>query len=933
VPDGGSYYLVSQCSSAEEFVASFRRYAENESLFIPTTEPLGVGLRGTFAVTLVDGQTMLEGKGEVTSASVRGAGLHGRPGMSIRFSDLDALAREMLIHLARSRALSRPVPLPATLRPRPLPPSVPSSKVAEARARPRRSIATGPMDAATAMADCAILALDVPPAPPRDETPVPTRTEGSVSGAFPRPTAGTADTAHRAAQSGPVPAPRTDTSQSGRLPVAPRTDTSQSGRLPVAPRTDTSQSGRLPVAPRTDASQSGRLPVAPRTDTSQSGRLPVAPRTDASQSGKLPAAPTAAARTEGSVSARLPRPGGTSSSPARTEASQSGRLPAPTGAPPVPARTEGSVSTRLPRPGGTSSSPVRTEASQSGRLPAPTGTSPASARTEGSVSQRIPKPPGEPASNAVPVPASAPSAGTPERSTLKAAVAPPPTFARLSTPDRGWDDGPTSEDAPVVPTAAPRERSAPASVPPASPPISPAVVAATPRPMATPPQPTLAAVAAPAAEADGSAEADDRRDRPSVPSLQGSIGSSLDVASAAAAELGSLTPLQPPTMPTPPAPPAPSDELRPPTPTPGRPRGQSVPGRRPASEIIAHRRSPRLGKDTAEDNMIATWLDDGEEAAANEVAAAELSRGADWTPMPQPGTGTLRPSLAPASGMPMARPGDARPTLPLPADAPRLIAPETTDRVVLRSGGIPPVVRYLAIAAGVLVIGAVIAFAVSGRREAPVVGPAAEAAKLADEAPPPTAAPAPPPRPEALARTPAPPAGAAVAAPPEPAEPSEPPQPGTGAPAAVARSAGSGPCRAQFTSQPPGAEVVVGGRVVGATPLDYAMACRPAVATIRRDRYEPAQRKFTPRADGTKVVARLERPLYTVKLTSSPPGAIVTIGGRRIGKTPVTTKVPGYEKVIASFAKPGFATTTERVYAKRNGTVVSATLKKGKARK
>jgi hypothetical protein len=332
--------------------------------------------------------------------------------------------------------------------------------------------------------------------------------------------------------------------------------------------------------------------------------------------------------------------------------------------------------------------------------------------------------------------------------------------------------------------------------------------------------------------------------------------------------------------------------------------------------------------------MIATWLDDGEEAAANEVAAAELSRGADWTPMPQPGTGTLRPSLAPASGMPMARPGDGRPALPLPADAPRLIAPETTDRVVLRSGGIPPVARYLAIAAGVLVIGAVIAFAVSGRREAPVVGPAAEAAKLADEAPPPTAAPEPPaPRPEALARTAAPPPGAAVATPPEPAEPAEPSEPDTGAPAAVARKAGTGPCRAQFTSQPPGAEVVVGGRVVGSTPLDYAMACRPAVATIRRDRYESAQRKFTPRADGTKVVARLERPLYTVKLTSSPPGAIVTVAGRRIGKTPVTTKVPGYERVVASFTKAGFATTTARVYAKRNGTLVSATLKKGKARK
>jgi hypothetical protein len=876
VPDGGSYYLVSQCSSAEEFVTSFRRYAENESLFIPTGEPLGVGLRGQFAVTLGDGQVMLEGKGEVTSASVRGAGLHGRAGMTIRFSDLDSLGRELLIHLARSRALSRPVPLPPTLKPRPLPGSVPSAKIAEARSRPRRSIATGPLDASAVMAECAIVPLDAPPPALVGDSAVPTRTEGSVSG--------------------PLPKPRTDVSQSGPLPK-----------------------------PRTDVSQSGPLPK-PRTDVSQSGPLPKP-------------------RTEGSVSAKLPRPTGASSSPVRTETSQSGPLPRPVTLP-TPPRTEGSVSAPLPRPTGTSSSPVRTDASQSGPLPKPrtdasqSGPLPTPPRTEGSVSQRLPRPP---VTGAPPVSAAAPSKGAPERGTIKAAVAPPPV-ARLATPDRGWDDsddGPTAEEAPVVP-AVPAERSAPSSVPP-SPSITPATAAATPRPMATPPQPT------PAPTPPSDAATDDERGdkpnhRPSVPSLHASMGSSLAMAGAAA-ELGTLTPAPPPAAPPQEA--APS-EIQPPTSVPGRPRGQSVPGRNPR-EIVSHRRAARLGKDTAEDNMISTWLDDGEEAAAHEVAAAELGR-PDWTPLPQAGTGALRPSaLHGSAAMPMStsRAGDARPALPLPADGvPGEIAPETTDVVNLRRGGIPPVVRYLAIAAGVLVVGAVIAFAVSGRREAPVVGPAATVPEVAAKAPEPApAAPAEPaPRPEASARTPAPPAGSAAlttATPPaEPAEPADGDDADdrvsggeTARPAAAVKSAGSGPCRAQFTSQPPGAEVVIGGRVIGSTPLDYAMACRPGVAVIRRDRYEPMQRKFTPRADGAKVVARLERPLYTVKLTSNPSGAIVTVGGRRIGKTPVTTKVPGYEKVAASFAKAGYATSTERVYAKRNGTVVAATLKKGGKRK
>jgi hypothetical protein len=895
VPDGGSYYLVSQCSSAEEFVGSFRRYAENESLFIPTGEPLGVGLRGQFAVTLGDGQVMLEGKGEVTSASVRGAGLHGRAGMTIRFSDLDSLGREMLIHLARSRALSRPVPLPATLKPRPLPGSVPSAKIAEARSRPRRSIATGPLDASAVMAECAIVPLDAPPSAPAGDSAVPTRTEGSVSGPLPQPRT-------EVSQSGPLPKPRTEVSQSGPLPK-PRTDVSQSGPLPK-PRTDVSQSGPLPAAPRTEGSVSAKLPRPTGTSAG-----PV--RTDASQSGPLPGPVTAPPppRTEGSVSAPLPRPTGTSSSPVRTEASQSGPLPKP--------RTEASQSGPLPKP--------RTDASQSGPLPTPP-------RTEGSVSQRFPRPP---VTGAPPVSAAAPSKGAPERGTIKAAVAPPPV-ARLATPDRGWDDsddGPTAEEAPVVP-AVPPERSAPSSVPP-SPPITPAIAAATPRPMATPPQPTPAP-AQPSEAATDDERGDRPNHRPSVPSLHASIGSSLAMAGAPA-ELGTLAP-----SPAPPPQEAAPTEIQPPTSMPGRPRGQSVPGRNPR-EIISHRRAARLGKDTAEDNMISTWLDDGEEAAAHEVAAAELGR-PDWTPLPQAGTGALRPSALHGS-VPMPRPGDARPALPLPADGvPGEIAPETTDVVNLRRGGIPPVVRYLAIAAGVLVVGAVIAFAVSGRREAPVVGPAASAPEVAAKAPAPAEPAEPAPRPEASARTPAPPAGSAAlttATPPaEPAEPADGDDADdrvagaeTARPAAAVKSAGSGPCRAQFTSQPPGAEIVIGGRVIGSTPLDYAMACRPGVAVIRRDRYEPMQRKFTPRADGAKVVARLERPLYTVKLTSNPSGAIVTLGGRRIGKTPVTTKVPGYEKVAASFAKAGYATSTERVYAKRNGTVVAATLKKGGKRK
>jgi hypothetical protein len=55
----------------------------------------------------------------------------------------------------------------------------------------------------------------------------------------------------------------------------------------------------------------------------------------------------------------------------------------------------------------------------------------------------------------------------------------------------------------------------------------------------------------------------------------------------------------------------------------------------------------------------------------------------------------------------------------------------------------------------------------------------------------------------------------------------------------------------------------------------------------------------------------------------------VTIDGRVVGKTPVTTKQPGFENTTVTFKKDGYATATAKLYAKANGASVKATLKKG----
>jgi hypothetical protein len=151
--------------------------------------------------------------------------------------------------------------------------------------------------------------------------------------------------------------------------------------------------------------------------------------------------------------------------------------------------------------------------------------------------------------------------------------------------------------------------------------------------------------------------------------------------------------------------------------------------------------------------------------------------------------------------------------------------------------------------------------------------------------------------------------------------PSTPPTP----PGAIA---GTG-CKATFTSTPSGADIVLGGKVAGATPKTIAVPCAAATATFKRPRYQPKDVAFTPTADGVAVSAKLDRPSFTVKVTSTPAGATVTIGGKVIGKTPLTTKQPGFENTTVTFKKDGYATATAKLYAKANGSSVKATLKKG----
>ena len=140
---GAPLYLVSACASAEEFVAAFRRYADRTGLFVPIADPFAQGRRGRIALTLKDGRILLEGNVEVVTSSVRPSPLYGRVGMTLKFVDPDDTTKTALAELEKARLAMRPPPLSV----------VPRASDVAATPRPTPPPIGGRIDAANALAE------------------------------------------------------------------------------------------------------------------------------------------------------------------------------------------------------------------------------------------------------------------------------------------------------------------------------------------------------------------------------------------------------------------------------------------------------------------------------------------------------------------------------------------------------------------------------------------------------------------------------------------------------------------------------------------------------------------------------------------------------------------------------------------------------------
>ena len=119
------------------------------------------------------------------------------------------------------------------------------------------------------------------------------------------------------------------------------------------------------------------------------------------------------------------------------------------------------------------------------------------------------------------------------------------------------------------------------------------------------------------------------------------------------------------------------------------------------------------------------------------------------------------------------------------------------------------------------------------------------------------------------------------------------------------------------TSTPAGAEILAEGKVMGVAPCEISLAEGPHEMTGRYRQWPLQVRSVIADAEKTDAIA-FAFPAGSVKFTSSPPGAVVLLGGREIGRTPLliediepgevsyTLKLAGYKNnEVVAVVKPG----------------------------
>jgi PEGA domain len=145
--------------------------------------------------------------------------------------------------------------------------------------------------------------------------------------------------------------------------------------------------------------------------------------------------------------------------------------------------------------------------------------------------------------------------------------------------------------------------------------------------------------------------------------------------------------------------------------------------------------------------------------------------------------------------------------------------------------------------------------------------------------------------------------------------------------AAAVPAAAPQPCQLRVSSNANPAQIFLDGQPRGESPALLEAPCGPLTLELRHARYASATRQLEA-VPGviTDVELKMARPLVTIKVTSRPPGATVRLNGRDVGRTPLTTEVPAFERYTVVWSNRAGATATQLVYPQTDDETFSATL-------
>ncbi|NVB83823.1 MAG: PEGA domain-containing protein [Kofleriaceae bacterium] len=962
---GSPLYLVSACSSAEEFVAAFRRYADRTGLFVPAAAPLPAGRKGRIALTLKNGGVMIEGEAEILQSSAKPTVLYGRPGMTVKFVETDEPSKLMIVELEKARLAMKPAPTSATPRPASIP----------AEPRPVVPPTGGRIDAANSLAECVVIgdvsSLEVTAGParpggfvvpsipsvgaPRPKTP-------SSSGATPV-------SAVPSVPAIPAQAPEAKRPTPASLPN-PNHKMTSIGFPAIDKLPAQTESGKVRAATTLGLPALDRAPAPPKDDllTTMRGNAPVPPN-------KTPVQPIPAQNPllETQMGTGVPRPAA-KSPPRVTEHDETTTLgerpPTKPAAPPIHEEptTLGGAPPKKPM------QQVPNGSSEPGTPPPRRHDPKHKATSIGFPAMRAPF---ETQSVAV-VP---PPKNDPSEPILAKSTKPPPSRSKAPTTPPLTPRHPT----PITPLPLVRPPSVPANPPVSRPPSVNAEEEKT--DLSTVPMAALPPTDSGPVYVSGSLpeEVPVEQVDSLVPTLtstrSGGLRASEIMAAVAPNEDWTMSPdaSGPTVMPS--GKPEPKVEASEPTPAPQAPpgpptgdwtisldpeQGWSAPAKvEPlpvAPSVIAGNPDRVVASDKA--LSVVQWEEKptgiGEAKIEIDPTLMEPLR-----PMPALDNDAsppraAPPPLAPMPPMPPPPSGmfGAAAQVPAPAFAtPRMSPPVPTfDHL---PSNVDPLETYnihgavaaskrkrtlvIAISAAVAVIaGFVLVLVLASGKSKPKTTPAgggsagsAEIVKSGSSAALTTPGSAAVPQVAGSAAEVAPPSGSNVEEGSGSAEQAVATTGSAGSaatPSEATAPVASGPCKVTISSLPPGADVLLDSNKLGTTPGTFELPCgTESKLTLKKTRFLSTPRTIKPSSTKTnKVLVKLNKQTFQVKVTSTPAGATITAGGRSMGVTPTTIRLPGYEPTAITLTKPGYSKDVGRVTPKGNNTSHHVVLKKGR---